>query len=213
MAKTKITGGIYLVIDPAIDMEILLGKLEIALKAGIQAVQIWDNWSGDANKLSLINAVGGLCDHYATPLLINNDWQLLASSPLLKGVHFDMMPEDLGAIKQAVGRPFLAGITCSGDLDIVKWGHSNKLDYVSFCAMFPSPSASTCTIVMPETVKEARSLTNLAIFVSGGITPQNIKSLKKVTAFDGVAVISGILKAQNPEEIINEYKNALGIKD
>ena len=79
------------------------------------------------------------------------------------------------------------------------------------CAMFPSPSAGSCDIVMPQTVKQARGMTGMPIFVSGGITPENIQLLKKETPFDGVAVISGILSAAHPQQKVKEYKDALGI--
>ena len=64
---------------------------------------------------------------------------------------------------------------------------------------------------MPATVKRARLLTGMPIFVAGGITPQNIPGLKKLTPFDGVAVISGILSAEDPEQKVKEFKNALSI--
>jgi thiamine-phosphate pyrophosphorylase len=52
-------------------------------------------------------------------------------------------------------------------------------------------------------------MTDLPIFVAGGISPQNIIKLKKETPFNGVAVISGILNAVNPQQKVKEYKDAL----
>jgi thiamine-phosphate pyrophosphorylase len=205
----KINGGIYLVIDPAMDTETLLTKLSAALTAGIQAVQIWDNWKEGDDRLSLITSIGQHCKHYGVPLLINEDWKLLLESEWLQGVHFDHVPNNLASIRKLIAKPFLTGITCSGNLDTVIWAHNNQLDYISFCAMFPSPSAGTCDIVMPATVKKARTLTAMPIFVSGGITPSNIVLLKKETPFDGVAVISGILSSENPGNMVKTYQDAL----
>jgi thiamine-phosphate pyrophosphorylase len=58
-------------------------------------------------------------------------------------------------------------------------------------------------------VRQARSITRLPLFVSGGITTENILSLKKEIDFDGVAVISGILSADDPALKVQQYKNAL----
>ncbi|MBE9583268.1 thiamine phosphate synthase [Mucilaginibacter sp. JRF] len=209
MDKPKITGGVYLVVDPAMDRSMLLSKLAPALKAGINAVQIWGNWLPHADKRSYIAAVSGLCRAYKVPLLIDNDWELLLDSTDLDGVHFDTIPENYPEIKKKVARPFLAGITCSGDLEIVRWADKNRLAYVSFCAMFPSISAGSCTIVMPSTVREARCITDLPLFVSGGITPENILSLRKLTPFDGVAVISGIMSADDTSLKVSAYQSAL----
>ena len=204
-----ITGGIYLVLDPGMEQEVLLTKLSVALGAGINVVQIWNNWPAGINKLKWIEAVANLCSTYQVPLLINEDWQLLAQCDGLQGVHFDAIPTKFKEIQQTVGRPFLSGITCSGNLETVEWAHQHGFDYVSFCAMFPSPSAGSCDIVMPQTVKQARDITGIPIFVSGGITPENITLLKKETPFDGVAVISGILSAQDPQQKVKEYQQAL----
>lgn len=207
----QITGGIYLVLNPAMEHKLLLTQLSAALKGGIQVVQIWNNWPDDLDKLSWVASVGELCRPYQIPLLINQEWQLLIQTPHLQGVHFDTIPADFETIKTAIGKAFLAGITCSGDLDTVIWAQQQQLNYVSFCAMFPSPSAGTCDIVMPATVRQARTIITMPIFVSGGITPENILTLKKETPFDGVAVISGLLSAKDPQQKVQQYKQALGI--
>jgi thiamine-phosphate pyrophosphorylase len=205
----QITGGIYLVLDPAMEQTKLLHQLASALSGGIQVVQIWNNWQPGIDKLSLIEAVAKLCKPHHVPLLMNEDWQLMQQSPFLQGVHFDQIPTDFVEIKQAIGKSFMAGITCSGNLGRVVWADENNLDYVSFCSMFPSPSAGSCDIVMPATVRQARVITKLPLFVSGGITTENILSLKKEISFDGVAVISGILSADDPALKVQQYKNAL----
>ena len=209
--KIKITGGVYLVVDPAMDRSLLLSKLAPALKAGIKAVQIWNNWLPGADKQACIAAVSGLCRAYQVPLLINNDWELLIDSPYLDGVHFDTLPRNYDEIQEKVGRPFIAGITCSGDLDVIRWAEKKGLDYVSFCAMFPSASAGSCSIVMPSVVNEASKITNIPLFVSGGITPENIFSLRQLTLFDGVAVISGIMSKNDPYAKVKLYQNALNL--
>lgn len=209
--QTKITGGVYLVLDPAVEQSVLLVKLEAALKGGLQVVQIWNHWPAGSDKLMLISAISRLCKMYSVPLLINEDWTLLQQTDDLDGVHFDGIPADLGAIRASAIRPFIAGITCSGDLDTVAWAHANQLDYISFCAMFPSLSAGTCNIVMPETVRTARGMTDMPIFISGGITPENTSLLKQQIPFDGVAVISGVLSAEDPEQKVREYHQALKI--
>ncbi|PWK75849.1 thiamine-phosphate pyrophosphorylase [Mucilaginibacter oryzae] len=204
-----ITGGIYLVLNPAIDEATLLAKLHSALQGGINVVQIWNNWHPTADKPALINKVAALCKPRNVPLLINHDWVLLRDVPALDGVHFDTVPASLPVIRDVVKRPFITGITCSGSLDTVAWAEDNGLDYVSFCSMFPSSSAGTCDIVTPLTVKRARALTNMPLFVAGGITLQNIISLKKLTSFDGIAIISGIMGADDPEQKVKQFQLAL----
>lgn len=205
----KTTDGVYLVIDPTLEQSFMLHQLNAALKGKLAAVQIWNNWPPAADKSQYIAAVASLCRSYNVPLLINNDWQLLLTLKELDGVHFDLIPENYDEIQKCIGRPFLAGITCTGDLEVVRWANAMQMDYVSFCAMFPSLSAGSCSIVMPQTVRQAHELTNIPLFVSGGITPDNIIELQKLTPFNGVAVISGVMSADDPEQKVKLYHKAL----
>jgi len=209
IVKKTIDGGVYLVVDPAMERETLLKSIESALAGGINIVQIWNNWPAQIDKLSLISEIASLCAPYSIPILINEDWKLLLETDHLDGVHFDQLPDDLLNIRQAVGRKIIIGVTCSGHLDTVHSANQYNIDYISFCAMFPSSSAGSCDIVSPETVRQAKAITNIPFFVSGGMTPDNTAMLKLKIPFDGVAVISGILGASNPEKEAKAFQLAL----
>lgn len=206
----KITGGVYLVLDPGKPKPLLLQKVKEALQGGADVLQIWNNWPvgyTHSDKLLLIQELVGLAAEYQVPVLINEEWQLLKDTALA-GVHFDSIPADYAAIKTELNRDFICGITCSNDLDVVRWAEQQHLDYVSFCAVFPSPSAGNCEIVQPDTIRQARKITPMPLFLSGGITTENMSRLQALD-FDGVAVISGILSAFSARESAAAYKNAL----
>ena len=211
MRKYKpITGGVYLVLDPSMDKPLLLQKVREALDGGTNVLQIWNNWPGGytfADKVLLIQELVDLAAAYQVPVLVNEEWQLLKDTALA-GVHFDSIPEDFESIKAAVGRDFICGITCSNNLEVVRWAEERQLDYVSFCAVFPSPSAGSCEIVQPDTIREARKITQLPLFLSGGITTENIDKLQGLD-FNGVAVISGILNATSAQKSAAAYNEAL----
>src|SRR3546814_5478322 len=103
MERNKISGGVYLVIDPSMNKTMLLKKLKEALSADISVVQIWDNWQEIINKEEAIREICNLCHQYQVPVIINNDWKLLNSFPL-DGVHFDVIPEDYDHIKKSIER-------------------------------------------------------------------------------------------------------------
>jgi len=211
MMKNKMTiGGVYLVLNPSMNKPTLLRKLKEALEGGVRMVQVWNNWPGSFSlsaKQDLIQAILHITSAYKVPLLINEEWELLKDTELA-GVHFDKIPEDYEAIKYRIKRDFICGITCSNDLEVIHWAEQNQLDYISFCAMFPSSSADSCEIVRSETVKQAREITQIPFFLSGGITPENMVGLQELD-FSGVAVISGILNAASPKKSTFAYTNAL----
>lgn len=208
--KKKITGGLYLVLNPAIDRIKLLDKLKHALNGGVEIVQIWNNWPDSfslPDKKNLISEILSITKEYQIPVLINEEWELLKETDL-NGVHFDDLPVNFQSIKSEINRDFITGITCSNDLNVIHRGIENDVDYISFCSMFPSGTVDSCEIVLPETVRKAREITRLPLFVSGGITLENLMSLKELN-IDGIAIISGILNSETPQKSARNYKQTL----
>jgi len=210
--KRERPAGIYLVIDPSLERSELLKRLKQALEGGIDLLQIWNHWPdgfSHQEKLGLIDEICRLASGYATPVLINDAWELLQESPL-DGVHFDDIPSagTVQKIRSESNQELLIGITCTNNLDQVQNAASEGFDYISFCAMFPSASAGDCEIVTPDTVRSARQLSPLPLFASGGITPHNLPQLTGL-GLDGVAIISGIMSADSPEAAVRQYRSTL----
>lgn len=199
--------GIYLVIDPAMDEHVLLEKLDLILGERIIAIQLWDNFGDHQSVAKLVQQVCERCSPANIPVLINNRWEHLRNSPL-SGVHFDKVPQGLEKIKATLGRPFIAGLTCNNDLSVVRWAADHQLDYISFCSMFPSSTANSCELVDFGTVREAHRIFHKPIFLAGGIRPGNLNKLDGLD-YDGIAVVSGIMNAEDPRKSISEYYEQL----
>ncbi|MEQ9437916.1 MAG: thiamine phosphate synthase [Cyclobacteriaceae bacterium] len=202
--------GVYLVIDPAMERARLFPKLREALEAGVNILQLWNHWPTDAtpeDQRQLINEVLQLAAPFNVPVLINEAWQWINQTHL-HGVHFDAIPHDWDTIKTTFDREVLVGLTCGNDVERIRWAEEQQLDYISFCAMFPSSSVDTCEIVRPDSVLEARKITTMPVFLSGGINPQNMNAFNSLD-FQGVAVISGIMRADSVTERIHAYQQAL----
>ncbi len=205
--KRKIQNGIYLIVDPSMDRNVLMGKLQEIIYEQIAAIQIWDNFKPNENPIAFINGILQLCHSKNIPVLINNQWELLKKTNL-DGIHFDQIQDNISQLKQELGRGIITGITCNNDLSIAKWANENKLDYISFCSMFPSSTANGCELVTFDTVKEAGKITSLSIFLAGGITPGNIELLNELN-YSGIAVVSGIMSADKPVEEIKKYQRKI----
>lgn len=203
----RIEGGIYLVVDPAMNEQILLEKIAEAIQGGVDVIQIWNHWNEGVDKHKLIDAICALVHRKSIPVLINEDWTLLKGT-MLDGIHFDAIPNDINRIREEVGRTIYCGITCGNDLATVEWANEHKLDYISFCSMFPSSSAGVCEIVSIDVVKKAKDITIMPIFLAGGISLDNMKDLKDTQA-NGIAVISAIMKANDVTEKTKQFKQQL----
>lgn len=205
--KYKITGGLYLVIDPCLGLNFILPKILKAIEGGVDVLQIWNHWQPGQNKNKLIHAVCETAHSKNIPVLMNDEWKWL-NTTALDGVHFDKIPFDIEDIRKSIKRPFLSGITCGNDLDRVQWAVEHNFDYISFCSMFPSSSAGACEIVEMKKVIQARQMTSMPVFLSGGITLSNIEQLIP-TGMDGIALISGIMKSEDPKETSKTFKEKL----
>lgn len=188
-----------------------LDVVQKALKGGVDILQLLTAGQKKPNPLELAKKLQDLANGYNVPLIINNDIQL-AKEVGAHGVHMDkyaVVPKD---VRKALGEQSIVGYTVGNDLERVRWAETVGADYVSFCAIFPTTSAAQCEMIPLRTIRLAKSLTHLPVFASGGIDLSNVHLVLE-TGVDGIAVISSILKAQNPEktaksfkEIINKYK-------
>lgn len=205
--KNIISDGIYLVVNPAMDLDKVLNQLDILKKEQLSAVQIWDN-PETTNDLNLyIEGIIDLFKSTGTPVLINNKWERLTQFKL-DGVHFDRIPKDISKINERIGRDYLKGLTLTNDLSFVKTADKLRFDYLSFCAVFPSQTSQSCELVSFDSIVACRNLTKMPIFLSGGITPDKLPQFKPLE-FNGVAVVSGIMNAKNPLYTLRHYQDKL----
>jgi thiamine-phosphate pyrophosphorylase len=205
----KQLAGLYLVIDPSQEHESLLKKLQAALKGGVDMVQIWDHWPKDQSKeakLKFIQRAKKLTTDFQVPLLMNQDWELALETGL-DGVHFDQLPADFPTIQSKLKGKYI-GLTVTNNMEAVQMAEQNNLSYISFCSVFPSPSVDSCDIVQTESIKKAKEISSMPIFLSGGINQENFGQLKALP-FNGIAVISGILNEADPESAAKKYKEKL----
>ncbi|MDF2552723.1 MAG: thiamine phosphate synthase [Chryseobacterium sp.] len=203
MKKQTVQSGIYLIIDPSMDEEILFSKLNLIAKEKISAIQIWDNFKEDQNIEELLLKIYEIASSNNIPLIINNLWKYLKQIPL-NGIHFDEIPKNFNEIKNEINRDFIVGITCNNESSTIKYAEENQFDYISFCSMFSSKTANSCELVNFETVQKVKNIFNGKIFLAGGIDLNNLKNLDELN-YDGIAVVSGIMSAENPSESIKNY--------
>lgn len=199
--------GVYIVVDPLMNETKIIQQLEKIKNEKISAVQIWNNPKVENIASSLIDSIIKVFQNTATPILINDQWQLLKTHDL-DGVHFEYLPENWESIQDEISRPFIKGLTLQNDLTSVLLFNELDFDYLSFCSLFPSSTADQCEIVSQETIERCRELTSKPIFLAGGINLENIQSIQHLPA-DGIAVVSSIMKAKNPLEKLREYNKIL----
>ena len=200
--------GVYLVVDPGSkpDDE-LFQALEGVFRYPLIALQIWDNFTDAHHKQRFIENLCSLTAPYTFPVLINNAWEWVATTGL-DGVHFDEIPENFGEIARQLPKNTLLGLTCTNDLSTMRWAEENGFDYISFCSVFPSPSAGACELVSRDTLRAAAAESQLPFFLAGGIRTDNLDQLAGIP-YRGLALISGILGQPDPAEAMHQFTDLL----
>ncbi len=202
-----INKGIYLVIDPDKDKSELINQLLKIKDQKLSAIQIWNNFKPGRTYTDLLSSIKQLFKDSDTPIFINNRIDLMVEFGF-DGVHFDEIPIHKKEIEAQINRPFLKGLTLTNDLDALLEESDWQFDYVSFCSIFQSPTSNSCELVDFETIVRCKELKEVSIFLSGGITPDNMEELKELN-YDGIAVVSGIMNAENPLKSLKLYKEKL----
>jgi thiamine-phosphate pyrophosphorylase len=211
--KPAVPAGLYLVINPCQPAAQLFPRLQIALAEGISIVQIWDNWPANFSQQETIdfcNKIAQAAARYKVPVLINNRYSLIEPCQL-QGVHFDTPPNNLAKVRQTVPYPIITGLTVGNNLETLTQAGCSDFDYVSFCSVFPSQSVDVCEIVSRSTIIKARKLSDLPMYASGGIKPENVGELNGL-GLRGIALISGIMSHQNPAEFIKIYRTKFNLE-
>lgn len=204
--KPKIKDGVYLVANPSIEINLLYSKIEQSIEGGICAVQLWNNWAKNADKLFIIKQIHQLTKANGIPLILNEVFDFIENDGF-EGIHFDK-PTETKKKYQSLRPDLIWGLTCSNDLNDIIWATQNKIDYISFCSMFNSKTSNSCELVMPETIKKANEFFENSIFLAGGINHQTLPMLKH-SKFNGIALVSAIMDAENPKEEVEKYANEI----
>jgi thiamine-phosphate pyrophosphorylase len=199
--------GLCLVVDPSLPHRSLVDIVEKSLKGGVDLLQLWKPRGNRLEIRELARKLVNLADDYGVPLIINNDVQL-AKDVDADGVHFDGYDVTPSDARKLLNEQSIVGYTVGNDLSWIKWAETGGADYVSFCSIFPSVSAIRCEIIPLRTLQSAKSLTDMPVFASGGITLSNAHLVLE-TGVDGIAVISAILKASDPRQAAESFKTII----
>jgi thiamine-phosphate pyrophosphorylase len=197
---------IYLIADPEMEFELLIRKVEQALAAKAYAVQLWDNWKATNDAEGTIREVYRLTRSAGVPLYLNQGQRFLHLD-CFDGIHLDVPCDKIETIRNE--RPgLLWGLTCSNTKEELVWAEQNKLEYISFCSVFPSQTSTSCELITVETIQNAPEYFSGKIFLAGGINRQTLNKLKGLP-FDGIALVSAIMNADDPEKEMKEYDKLL----
>jgi thiamine-phosphate pyrophosphorylase len=192
--------GLYAVTPDTADTDVLLRKVEEALKAGVAMLQYRNKIISKDKRLLQAKELAPLARGYGVPLIVNDDVDI-ALTVGANGVHLGKDDGDVAAARAKLpGR--ILGASCYGDLEQARAAVAAGANYVAFGSVFPSPTK-------PDAVRAPLQLfqSNLGVPLCaiGGITLANAPALIAAGA-DLLAVISDVFDAQDIALRVSEYR-------
>ncbi|OHF00133.1 hydroxyethylthiazole kinase [Colletotrichum orchidophilum] len=217
MPKPTVDYSLYLVTDstPAIlgDRD-LSSVVAAAVRGGVTVVQYRDKTSDTGELVANANKLHGICRAAGVPLLIN-DRVDVALAVGCEGVHIGQDDMELTAARKILGPDAIIGVTASTVDEALK-ACEDGADYLGIGTVFAtSTKENTKHIIGTAGLRTiltqlswAGHLPRVKTVCIGGIKPDNIQrvlyqsavtSASPAAALDGVALVSAIVAAPDPE--------------
>ena len=189
--------GLYAITSDGLLDDVLLTRVEAALRGGVRLLQYRDKLSTASRREEMALALCALCRRYRTGFIVNDDLAL-ALKVDADGVHLGGSDGDLFAARQALGSGKLLGASCYADFELARAAVAAGADYVAFGAVYPSPTKPQAVRASLELFTRCRAELHIPACAIGGITLDNAPPLVAAGA-DLLAVITDLFNASDIE--------------
>ena len=192
--------GLYAITPDAADTEVLLRKVEEALRAGVAMLQYRSKVLSKDKRLLQAKELAPLARGYGVPLIVNDDVEI-ALAVGANGVHLGKEDGDLTLARAQLAGKIL-GASCYDDLEKARAAVRAGADYVAFGSVFASPTK-------PAAVRAPLALFAIGLEVPlcaiGGITVDNAPQVLAAGA-DLIAVVSDLFDAPDIAARAAQYR-------
>jgi thiamine-phosphate pyrophosphorylase len=206
--KHLVLPRLYVILDAAL---LTIPETECAQKLADAGVHLLQYRNKAASPRELFESSRKLISLLA-PLKVSvvvNDRADVSALAGADGVHVGQEDLDVEKARQVVGRKKLVG-TSTHNLEQFQRAAASSADYIAVGPIFPTGTKSNPDpVVGTELIRKVRLLTDKPIVAIGGITLEHAAGIIESGA-DSVAVISDILRADEPGMRARQYIDLLG---
>lgn len=176
--------------------------IEDAMKAGVTMVQLREKDVDGKEFLKKALKLRELTRKYNVSFIVNDrvDIAMLADAD---GVHVGQSDIDASSVRKLIGEDKIIGVSARS-VNEAKKAKEDGADYIGIGAMFTTSTKLDAKDVDFNTLKEINKEVDIPFVLIGGITLENVSSLKEFKP-DGYAIVSGILKAENIGERVKQW--------
>jgi thiamine-phosphate pyrophosphorylase len=197
-SQRPIDFSVYLVTDrPLAGGRSLVDVVRDAVMGGVTVVQVREKDASVREYLSILRDVKAVLDPLSVPLVVNDrvDVALAAGAA---GIHVGQQDMPCADVRRLVGPSRLIGVSVSTPQE-AEQAETDGADYLGISPVFVTPTKTdTPDATGLEGLRAIRKATRLPLVAIGGIHEGNAAGVVAAGA-DGVAVVSAIMSAQDPE--------------
>ena len=201
-------GLMYVTDDNIREDNLFFFILEAALKGGANSIQLREKYNDTLSFYHRAVITKNLCEKYNIPLIINDRLDI-ALAVNADGLHIGQKDIPFAIARKILGKEKIIGLSVSNEIQAIE-ANELDVDYIGLSPVFATKT-KTADLDIPlgiEGLKRIRNLSNKPIICIGGIDISNTIDLIANGA-DGIAVVSSISKAENPELETTKLKQAL----
>ena len=201
----KLDLTLYLVTDSRCrEDEAFYETIESACKGGITVLQLREKEMSGRVLLERARKVKRITDRYKIPLIIDDRLDI-AMAVDAAGVHLGQEDLPVSLARKLLGPTKIIGATTK-TVEQAQKAMEEGADYLGVGAIYPTTTKVKTVITKVSTLNEICQTTSIPVIAIGGLNESNCEVLRE-SPIQGIAVVSAIMKAENPEEATRNLKN------
>jgi thiamine-phosphate pyrophosphorylase len=196
--KKKIDYSVYLVTDRGLSRgRSTLEILQFAVGGGVTCVQLREKNCPIRDFIEQANSIKAYLNAHDIPLIINDRLDV-AQAVGADGVHLGQSDMPLNVAREILNDSMIIGISAESLGDAIE-AEKGGADYIGVSPIYTTPTKTdTAPPLGLEGLREIRNAVRIPLVGIGGLTKDNAGEAIKHGA-DGVAVVSAIVSADDPE--------------
>ena len=171
-------------------------KIRSAVEGGCTMVQLREKNINSYLMYQRALSIKKITDEYHVPLIINDRLDIMLAVGA-DGVHLGRQDIPVKIARKLIGKDKIIGVSAHC-LEEAEKAEQDGADYLGVGAIFPTTTKKDIIITPVNVLREIKETVSVPVVAIGGINQNNINTLKG-SHVDGVAVISAIMKSQDPK--------------
>ena len=188
---------VYAVTDRTwLDGRTLIEVTEQAIAGGATCIQLREKELDKESFLQEAETLKALCESYKIPFIVNDDVDIAVRCEA-DGVHIGQHDMEAAKVRELIGQDMILGVSAQTVEQALK-AEKDGADYLGVGSVFSTGTKADADDVSLSELKAICEAVTIPVVAIGGISLDNIVELKG-TGIDGVAVVSAIYAAKDPE--------------